>query len=535
MPTASKKVLVVTIDGWGTNLLGAYGNAICQTVHLDRLVAQSITFDRCYTNSCDPLAVLESIACGVHPVESAQRRDALQHLSKRIGKILNQAGRQSVFITDDSEVAEQDWVQDFNEVFCFDPQPNDPSTHTNQAELLEKDDRFASDEMDSEDFEEDSDALHNFDPIGEEDGTISLEPESEEGLDTEGAIDEEDGSWEWEEEDDEDAFEPEDTTDHWKETRLAKFTEAALGELARFGETFEAMPDLAWIHLSGLKLTWDAPYLYRLALCDEDDPRPNKSWDPANFVTDSKSDPDQIFDAVCGASAQGKVIDHVWSWIDLFVRQFANPEDLMIVVMGTRGYPLGEHKAVGFGQESLYNEVIHVPLVIKPGVLAIGSRCRRIVQPMSIYATVLDWLIGNNSGRIERAYAPGLLQLLDLTSDTTEIVSIEDKAEMSLSFGTDSIGLQTPNWSAVWEHAPSNEPFSDAKETDIEETAANPLPPPALFLVPDDRWQQNNVAVRVPDIVVEMEQLARDCKNWLIQSESNEPPPISEPLLAPVG
>lgn len=533
-----KKALVLTIDGWGTNLLGAYGNPLCQTVHIDKLAAQSLVFDRCYINSSCPHDVLESISTGIHPLEWKNKQNDLSLISKRITKLLTLRNRQSIFITDDKDVVDLDWVQEFNETFFFDPQPGEASnsslfSDSNKDETFdaELDDELNVDDDDAERFEPQSDDID----LPEEEFFANAVME-EKAVDSDiASATESEEEWEWEEVNESNAFEPEDTSDLWKETRLAKFTEAALGELARFGETFEALPDLTWIHLSGLKLTWDAPYVYRLALCDEDDPRPTTSWAPASFPTDKDTDPDLVFEAVCGASAQGRVIDQIWSWIDLFVKQLANPNDLMIVIMGTRGYPLGEHDAVGFQNGSLFSENMHVPLIIKPGVLEIGSRCRRIVEPMSVYSTLHDWLLGASSSKNERSYSPSLLERLDDSTDAA-IVAIKDQPAASLALSETSVAFQTPYWSAIWPNVPEpNVAEASADEVQYDNNDRRYRTPPLLYLAPDDRWQQNDVAVRAPEIVEQLDSAKEAYLDWICRSSNEKPPAIPEQLLTPVS
>jgi hypothetical protein len=185
--------------------------------------------------------------------------------------------------------------------------------------------------------------------------------------------------------------EPFDELTDWSDARLARFTEAALGELSRFGDAPDGLPDFAWIHLSGLSKFWDAPYEYRLALCDDDDPEPPHGALPLNFEVNRGTDPDVIFGAICGASAQGKVIDQLWEWIEAFLDQFADRKDCLVILAGTRGYPLGEHRSVGYSHQDLYTEMVHIPLIIRLGDMPIGTRPVRLIDVVRARCPVWAW------------------------------------------------------------------------------------------------------------------------------------------------
>ncbi len=67
----TRKAIVVTIEGLGTNLVGCYGGAIAPTKNWDRLASQSIVYDQFWCDSIDPLEVLESMWTGTHVLKRA--------------------------------------------------------------------------------------------------------------------------------------------------------------------------------------------------------------------------------------------------------------------------------------------------------------------------------------------------------------------------------------------------------------------------------------------------------------------------------
>ncbi len=278
-----RRVFLITIDGWGTNLVGAYGNPLCETPNLDETAARSTVFDRCWTNSLDLDEVLESISNGRHPI----RPDSPE--TSQLAELLRSLGMRSCFLSDDSSLEDAEWLQSFDEV--VQPSFDDPD-----------------------------------------------QPESE------------------------------NIPIEWTETKSAQFIEWAMGYLSELAESPAGLPEFVWLHLSGLTRHWDAPYEYRQRLCDpESDPDPSRTLVPIELEVDEKTDPDSIFQATCVAAAQGIVIDNVFEWIEACIEQLFAREDCLLIVAGVRGYPLGEHRSVGFARHRPYSEAVHVPLLVREG------------------------------------------------------------------------------------------------------------------------------------------------------------------------
>jgi hypothetical protein len=314
--------------------------------------------------------------------------------------------------------------------------------------------------------------------------------------------------------------------DHeWMETGLAQFVGEALAELAERQTDSEGLPDLVWLHMSGLTSAWDAPYGYRLALCDEDDPRPSFSSEPVAFKVDANTDLDEVFQAMCAAAGQARLIDHLWSWIDAFVEQLPERDKMAIVLAGVRGYPLGEHSQVGLQTDSEtgemstnvavpHSERVHVPLIIQPAYMDLGCRVGRITQPGSIHRFLEEWL-GESDG-------------IGVSTDSNEVPasSATDRFEQLRDDGSQgndsgwihsstSEAIYTSSWAAMF----------DPLSGEVSE----------LYLMPDDRWQQNNIQNRAPEIVAAMSDLRLQWLQWrtdsLTQATANLPQPNPEKCL----
>ena len=60
------KVVIVTIEGLGTNLVGCYGGSIGPTKNWDHFAAHAIVFDQFWADTLRPIDVLESMLLGEH-------------------------------------------------------------------------------------------------------------------------------------------------------------------------------------------------------------------------------------------------------------------------------------------------------------------------------------------------------------------------------------------------------------------------------------------------------------------------------------
>jgi hypothetical protein len=433
-----QRAVIITIDGWGTNLVGAYGNALCETPHLDAIAAHAAVFDRCWTSSLAVEETLRSIATGCHPLQANPPNLLL-------GDELRHAGLATLFMTDDPVVANGRWLESMDEALLIDP---------------------------------DEEAI-----------TSLMGPESSEAL-------------------------PEAA---WTETRLARFLQAALGEWTRRRDRREGRPALTWLHLSGLSSRWDAPYDYRLRLCDlEEDPEPPREMRPAAFQVTAATDPDQIFGTACSVAAQGILIDQLFSWLDPLLHAEDSRGQCLWIILGTRGFPLGEHQSVGYPQPQPYAEQVHVPLLIQPGLLPLGLRIPELVQPTMLRDVIRKWLIAPPSSPVSDSATPPTPRLAP--SFPWEGQAAFPPAACLVA-GDDHRALQVERWNMV------------------ETTAGcGTIDPPSaalsqLYLAPDDRWQQNDIASRCLELHQEMRGLADAWESWLKNgADPQHQPPLPESL-----
>jgi arylsulfatase A-like enzyme len=134
------------------------------------------------------------------------------------------------------------------------------------------------------------------------------------------------------------------------------------------------------------------------------------------------------------------------------------------------GYPLGEHGQIGVHRPWLYEELVHLPLILHlPGGAEAGRRVPGFTQPPDIRPTLLD-LFGLSTD------APSLLPLArgEGESHRASVVTqleTDDAAEAA---------IRTAEWAYL---LPLRVPEGETRE-------------PQLYEKPDDRWEVNDLRTR---------------------------------------
>ena len=225
----------------------------------------------------------------------------------------------------------------------------------------------------------------------------------------------------------------------------------------------QAIPALLWIHLSGMWAPWDAPPEFALSLRDE---QQDPDWQPTSEIPHHPDSPpaddDQIFIANCRYAGQVMALDDCLAG---FCAELAGPTHAGrwdLILMGLRGFPLGEHGAIG--EPVPYNEQFHVPLYYHraDGTHQL-TRQSGLIQPSDLYA----WLA-------------------ELPQHNSPLIPHRNVA-LSTAAGRQAIA--TSQWRGVTAK-------SGADQMEFE-----------LYVGTDDRWQANNVASRCPEEVEELNNL----------------------------
>ena len=385
--------MFLSIEGLGTNLVGAYGNSVCPTPSMDKLSSQSVVLDQLWADSTSPSEVLLSWWTGQHRLQ--QNQPIAGYCRWR--EVL--AG--SLLVTDCPTVAEQE--------------------------------------------------MEVFDRI------LLVEEESD------------------------------DT-----QKQFERLVEAAVGEWTDHVAEYPVL----WIHSKGLSGRWDAPYEYRMVMCDEGDPEPPEGVEPMELVVTDSTDPDEVFQIACAVGGQVISMDQTMGELADSIREMNLESECLLAITGVCGYPLGEHGRVGGSERQLYAETLHVPCFLRFGdLLPLGVRIPEILQPHEV-GSLLNWWFNEEENR--ESDSECLEKMLDLPIDS------EVRVGAAIAIGNNQTHVTTPSWSCRFSETPENKNHAQ------------------LFAKPDDRWEQNEVSQRATVMVDKMTAL----RDLLIKTyrESNDPP-----------
>jgi len=254
---------------------------------------------------------------------------------------------------------------------------------------------------------------------------------------------------------------------------------AAVAEVAGEWASEYEQPRCLWAHLRGFHAPWDAPIELAATLLEDDDPEllPSVAV-PRQIVTDADESADEIFHATCRYAGQVIALDECFGALQKLFANIFPDEPPVVILAGTRGFPLGEHGAIGDAGVSLpYGEEFHVPLIIhSPYFDRSLQRHWPLVQISDLYEMILRAAQGNDPLPVARKIARG-------------------------STAAGDVFLQDDEWHFV----------RRADDTLARE----------LYVKPDDLWEANDVAIRCPEIV---EEWLRQCSSDPGQLHRSTPP-----------
>ncbi|MFM9066529.1 MAG: sulfatase-like hydrolase/transferase [Planctomycetota bacterium] len=270
----------------------------------------------------------------------------------------------------------------------------------------------------------------------------------------------------------------EETAADLDSTRIGSFLSATL-------EHWESLtqPSLLWCHSRGLNDLWDAPRELRERLADEEDPAPPELVLPVHRHLPERFDPDELLGISQAYGGQVIALDICLdAWLEEF-QTLADARNTLLIVTAARSYPLGEHRRIGYGEESLHGELIHVPLLVRfPRAERQLERRREFAQPADLYATLLDWFAAtqHEPPSSDQASIWGRSLLAKQDDD--------DHSNVAVAVADDQLAVRTPAW-FLTERARGEEVHTE------------------LFAKPDDRWEANEIARRCPEIVEQLRAL----------------------------
>jgi hypothetical protein len=210
-------------------------------------------------------------------------------------------------------------------------------------------------------------------------------------------------------------------------------------------------------------------------------------------------DPDELLQVAHAYGGEVSVVDTcLEAWLNALAAQ-PSDQEVMFVFTSPRGFPLGEHGWIGEGEQVLYGETLHVPLLIHLSNQRHSAvRLQTLSQPADLFATLADWLRleADAQGRWQRS-------LLQLAEDEAMA-----QTQAAFSLAGDERSVRTPAWF-----------FRDGRSGS-----------PSLYYKPDDRWEVNEVADRcgaVPDL---LQQLLDQFDEFINSDEPREFPALASEL-----
>jgi arylsulfatase A-like enzyme len=259
------------------------------------------------------------------------------------------------------------------------------------------------------------------------------------------------------------------------ETALSIFFATAADKIRE--QSAASKPQFVWLHTRGMYGPWDAPLDLQEALLDETDPPPIASVTPPDFHTNAGDDPDAVFRYSCAYAAQIMAFDACWA--EFITPMLASsPDEWLVIFMGARGFPLGEHQRVGGVDSRLYADQLHVPWLIRfPDGLAGLARVNGLTSHVDVLPTIAEWL--NPGAKLESKAFEGLSALQFASGSTRSWRSA------LCSKSTTSHAIRTESW---------------CLREDVDASKSSP----ELYVRPDDRWEANDVAKLLPDTVEEL-------------------------------
>ena len=277
-------------------------------------------------------------------------------------------------------------------------------------------------------------------------------------------------------------------------------------------------PCLVWVHSRGMYGPWDAPLELQESLLDEGDPPPVATVEPPNLELTGREDPDAAFRYSCAYAAQIMALDACWEGLMEAANSVNGDDPWLVMLFGTRGFPLGEHRRIGGVDERLYADQLHVPWLIRsPNGNGRLARSAELVSHIDLLPTMID-SVNEESGTNAARKIDGK-SLIPLLGDS------RPRLREALCFGKPHgcRAIRTPAWSLLC-NRPADDGATDEKgTTDCE-----------LYVRPDDRWEANDVAARCPEVT---DGLACAMSAMASRIERGEPMPqdaLPEELLAPI-
>lgn len=261
-------------------------------------------------------------------------------------------------------------------------------------------------------------------------------------------------------------------------------------------------PFLLWCHLGSLGRCWDAPLELREQYCEQGDPAPYPHTAVPHIVAEQPLDLDELLPAMHAYAGQIAVLDTCLGALMEAMADLPCGASTMVAVVSPRGMPMGEHRCVGPADDAIYSELAHVPMLLRfPEGTGASVRCECLVQPGDLLATFCDWW----NLPLPESVGP-CRSLLPLAREE----EAEWRDRVAVAGAGKEQAIRTPAWYL--------------RQTGQGEQAE-------LFVKPDDRWDQNDVSDRCPELVETLGSLLDEYRAWITSGQRGKLSPLEEILV----
>ena len=266
----------------------------------------------------------------------------------------------------------------------------------------------------------------------------------------------------------------------------------------------EQAPYFIWLHAQGMTAPWDAPQELRQSLADEEDPEPPVFTHPPQSNLPTNYDPDELLGITQAYSGQVIALDECLDALLEYLETDERLANAALLLLGTRGYPLGEHLRLGIEASALYDELIHVPaMFLLPEEQEAGFRSQALIQPADIALTLAALAGAPLPAEAERSG----FNLLPVIEDRTEGV----RKAVIVCGENGQRAIRTAAWHLCWG---GNRPHE-------------------LYVKPDDRWEANEISSRCPELVSTLQAAANRLESSAGQQHASDDCPLDDSLFIP--
>jgi hypothetical protein len=282
-------------------------------------------------------------------------------------------------------------------------------------------------------------------------------------------------------------------------TLLERCLESALAGL----EKLESQADgLLWLELPTLVPPWETSeeYLAKYQNLDDED-----EVVPPVFGVAPGLDDDGLVQLQRAFASAVTYLDTGLSMLLEEMEQRGLDDEAWLLIMSDRGLALGEHDLVGEGRPWLHEERIHVPLIVRPPDQALaGRRVFGLTQPVDVLPTMLE-LFGIKVPPTCHGHS-----LLPLMRGKVESVRPYACAGQQLGDGLE-FALRMPDWSLI---------------LPVRPFGGDPPRLPQLYVMPDDRWEVNDVRQHHLELAEDLEKVLRGFVTMTHHPGPLQPPPL---------